>query len=210
MNNQTFYDELFAGGLHEEWRNAPGKLVILKYFKGLVQNDQKLLDIGCGDGFLLNWIREITSLAGKDISVFGIDISPHAIKLAKQEHTFCDFSVMNAEAMTFDSDKFDWIISYGVYEHLASPLDGINEMSRVLINGGRFAFMIPTIGYYRDDRYDEGRYDDMNDPPQMQWNYRRETWATMFNNSGLILEPDEVAVACGALKAGNFYFGSRS
>ena len=43
---------------------------------------------------------------------------------------------MNAEAMTFTDNSFDFIYSFSVFEHLANPSKVMDEMNRVLRPGG--------------------------------------------------------------------------
>lgn len=209
-SNKIFYDQFFSDGHHQAWRDAPGKVVVLSYVINHLDDKQKLIDIGCGDGYFLDRIILETINQGKVMSGYGVDISEEAVSLAINEYPSYKFETMDAESMSFDSEKFDWVTSYGVFEHLQEPANAINEVYRVLKKGGRFALMMPTIGYYNDERSDEGWYEDMNKPPQMQWNYTRESWERIFKEAGLILEPMKNAAQHGAIKTGNFYFGSKS
>lgn len=209
LNNRSFYDGLFSTGGHKPWRDAPGKVVVLGYVLSKLQGGERVLDVGCGDGYFLNRLVSETAQRMRAISGLGIDISGNAIDLASSEYPELMFQVMDAESLDFEGDRFEWITSYGVFEHLPSPGEAINEMARVLVPHGRFALMMPTLGYYRTDRTDEGWYEDKNDPPQMQWHYPRDKWEKLFGASGLILEPTELASDFGAINAGNFYFGSK-
>ena len=69
--------------------------------------------------------------------------------------------------------------------------------------------MMPTIGSYRKDRLDDGWYEDLNSPPQMQWNYKRDKWEGLFSEASLCLEPIEFSTNYGAINPGNFYFGRK-
>ena len=66
---------------------------------------------------------------------------------------------------------------------------------------------MPSLDYYRNDRTDEGWYEDLDVNRQLQWNYLRKTWEGMFNKAGLILFDVDISKKYGALKSGVFFFG---
>ena len=48
----------------------------------------------------------------------------------------CEFSVMDGENMTFEDEKFDYIVEYGALHHV--DLDkALSELARVIKNDGR-------------------------------------------------------------------------
>jgi len=205
---KEFYNNFFASGYHRTWQDAPGKLVVLGYLMDnlSVNKQRKLLDIGCGDGYFLSRIFDEAKAKELLIEGTGIDISKEAIKLAQKSYPSLEFKVMDAEILEFQESQFGYVVSYGVLEHVNDPCTGIKQIGRVLA-GGAFAMMMPTVGAYRKDRLDEGWYEDLNDPPQMQWNYKREKWEGFFQDAGLELLPIELSVQYGAMNPGNFYFG---
>jgi 2-polyprenyl-3-methyl-5-hydroxy-6-metoxy-1,4-benzoquinol methylase len=213
MNKNEFYENLFKDGSHLLWNDAPGKKVLIHYLNSTFLDEEmkgsgedfSILDIGCGGGYFLDQL--VSLLGGK--TMYGIDISENAIKEASAIYEKLFFSVDDAESLKFSNGKFKMVTSYGVFEHVSNPGDAIKEMARVLEKDGVFACMMPTIPYYREDKLDEGWYEDLNEPPQMQWNYRREQWENWFNLAGLSLLPIVEIFKFGALKTGNFYFGKK-
>jgi ubiquinone/menaquinone biosynthesis C-methylase UbiE len=89
----------------------------------------KILDIGCGKGFLL---YEIQLLEPK-IELFGIDISRHGL-LSKNPELFADLRILRCEEkLPWPDDYFDFAYSLGTFHNLHLPElnNALKEMSRV-------------------------------------------------------------------------------
>ena len=113
----------------------------LKFFKllsaakfGLVATkldlakDDKILDIGCFSGHILNRIHTEFKISG-----FGIDISKEAINLAKRYDDFHNkYFVASAEKLPFPDNFFDGVISLDVLEHIEDKEKFVKEVLRVL------------------------------------------------------------------------------
>ena len=134
--NKMFYNNFFAAGHHHDWRDAPGKLVVLGYIMDNIKEQSSLLDIGCGDGYLINRISNEAKNRDCAVSCIGIDISDEAIRIASENYASIKFDVMDAQDMKFDQAEFEVVVSYGVFEHLSHPAVSITEASRVLRKGG--------------------------------------------------------------------------
>lgn len=93
-------------------------------------SNQKILDAGCGTGYLLNFI------APTDALCFGIDISDFAIKTARQRFPKCDFRKSSLTKLPFKSNYFDIIVCFNVIEHVNNQKQALREMKRVLKKGG--------------------------------------------------------------------------
>jgi len=88
----------------------------------------KILDIGCGKGFLLyDFLKEIPGA-----EIYGIDISPYAIANSKEEIRD-RLQVGSATALPWPDDHFDLVISITTLHNLhAYELDpALREMERV-------------------------------------------------------------------------------
>jgi ubiquinone/menaquinone biosynthesis C-methylase UbiE len=125
------------------------------YFKWLHENatGKRVLDFGCGSGF---HSIQTAQFAGH---VTGIDISPEAIRLAQEQAEAAGlsakttFTVMDAEALTFEPASFDVVSVRGVLHHM--DLDAaLGQIQRVLAPGGKAIFLEalannPIIHAYR-------------------------------------------------------------
>jgi SAM-dependent methyltransferase len=206
-----FYEKIFKDSLDKSWESAPGKKVLINYIDYLFNNKKitqssKIMDIGCGNGFLLNKIHELFNI-GKE-NLYGIDISDIAIEIAKKEYGLNNLIAMDVNKYSKDS-KFNLVFSYESLEHVIDSEKLFNVITRILEISGIFIFMIPTLGYYRVDREDEGWYEDLDINKQLQWNRYRKHWEEFFGGNNLKLMDVNESIKFGAIKPGNFYFGKK-
>jgi len=105
------------------------------FLKDYVSSGEKILDLGCGNGRLVELFQE------KNIEYFGVDNSEKLIKIARKKYPYGKFQVADALNIPFPSDFFDKIISIAVLHHIPSEelrLQFIKEAKRVLKPKGLF------------------------------------------------------------------------
>ena len=95
------------------------KKVVLKMVKG-----KSILDIGCGDGLLLEHIKK------EGVIVKGIDISAKAIKLCKDRGLDCG-QVDISHPLPFKNNSYEEVLLIDVLEHLFQPIEILKETHRV-------------------------------------------------------------------------------
>lgn len=96
----------------------------------------KVLDVGCGAGFLTNEL----SLAGHDVS--GVDLSGESLEVAKRfdKTQKVKYQIADAYSLPFEDGSFEVICALDFLEHVDDPARAIKEFSRVLKPGGKFFF----------------------------------------------------------------------
>ncbi len=98
-----------------------------------LKNEGALVDIGCGPGDLAYLIAR----KYPDIKVIGIDLSEPVIALAKRKKLAnLTFQVMDGQNMAFGDNYIEHIVSSISFHHWHDKLKGLNEMYRVLKQGG--------------------------------------------------------------------------
>ncbi|HRI05678.1 MAG TPA: class I SAM-dependent methyltransferase [Candidatus Dojkabacteria bacterium] len=107
-------------------------------------NKIKILDIGCGDGRLLE------KLISKRIEVYGIDISPTSVRKAKEKGVKAIVANLE-EALPYESKMFDIIYSGETLEHLFNTNLHMLEINRILKPGGKLVLTTPNLNGF-DDR----------------------------------------------------------
>ena len=107
-------------------------------------NNLKVLEIGVGMG------SDHSQIAlNNPKSLYGIDLTPRAIEHTKKRFASLNLKSNlkddNAEKLSFKSDSFDAIYSYGVIHHSPNTQECVNEIWRVLKPNGFAKIMI----YYK-------------------------------------------------------------
>jgi ubiquinone/menaquinone biosynthesis C-methylase UbiE len=159
------------GGYTYDGRWRPIAQAMVNHY-GLKSGD-RILDIGCGKGFLLYEFTQIVP----GIEIAGLDISGYAIDNAKEEvHPFLKQG--NARSLPFGDNEFDFIVSLGTLHNLHNfeLFDALNEIVRV--GRGPSYVMVET---YRNER------ERVN---LLYWQltcasfYTPEEWAWFFEKAG--------------------------
>ncbi|UOO38650.1 methyltransferase domain-containing protein [Oscillospiraceae bacterium CM] len=101
---------------------------------------EKILDLGCGRG---RETIEAAQLTGRDGLAVGLDITDAMLREATRASKEAGaantrFVVGDIEALPFDSNFFDAVMSNCVINHTRDKVAAYREIYRVLKNGGRF------------------------------------------------------------------------
>jgi len=96
----------------------------------------KILDIGCGGGFLSNYLSELGH------QVIGLDLSPSSLETARAYDSTKNVNYMlgNATNLPFNDEEFDVAFAMDVLEHVENPSVVIKEATRVIGKNGAFFF----------------------------------------------------------------------
>ena len=96
----------------------------------------RILDIGCGGGFLSNY------LAAQGHTVIGIDLAADALKVAHLHDASgrAEYVEGDAYRLPFPNDSFDVVCSMDFLEHVEEPELAIREAARLVAPDGLFIF----------------------------------------------------------------------
>lgn len=146
MINNEFYKEL-----GERWYSNRGETVaLLRILKRAVnpwcvqqidriypgQSDLRILDVGCGGGFLT------LELAQRGWKVTGVDVSESILDVGRSRDQGKKVNWVNgtAENLPLPDRYFDVVCMMDVLEHIHEPRLALKEASRVLKPGGVLVF----------------------------------------------------------------------
>lgn len=106
----------------------------------------RLLDCGCGPGSIT---LDFARILGPG-SVTGIDREATQIEVARQaaaaERIDAHFETAGIDALPFADGSFDVVHAHALFEHLANPLEALEQFRRVLKPGGMAALRAPDWG----------------------------------------------------------------
>jgi ubiquinone/menaquinone biosynthesis C-methylase UbiE len=117
------------------------KLRLATVVQAKIRPGERILEVGCGTGSVsLAAKRE----AGTESQVFGIDIAPDMVAIARQKAGKAGLDVQfqegRIEAIPFPDEQFDLVLSSLMLHHVIgaeAKQKGIQEIYRVLKPGGR-------------------------------------------------------------------------
>lgn len=98
----------------------------------------RLLDVGCGEGFLVD------EAAKRDIWPVGVEIVERALRLARGRTKRASLLAAEGEALPFADRSFDRVTCIGALEHFADPAVGVREVARVLRRDGLALIVVPN------------------------------------------------------------------
>ncbi len=102
-----------------------------------LQPGMRVLDVGCGTGFLTEGILQTTP------RVWGLDITWDQLRRAAAKFPL-DFVRGDAERLPYRDNSFDAALSAGSIEYWPDPVAALREMGRVVKPGGTVLVGGPT------------------------------------------------------------------
>ncbi|MBI4212816.1 MAG: methyltransferase domain-containing protein [Chloroflexi bacterium] len=116
--------------------------IVLRYVDP--QPDDRILDCGCGMGFMLRTLARLCSA-----HLFGVELRHATIGTAQRELTGTNARLTRASVfqLPFRDAVFDKIVMTEVLEHLEDQAAALREVSRVLRPGGTLALTVPNRDY---------------------------------------------------------------
>ena len=137
---QERYDQTWRRGLEagkEERGNLQTNLEFLAE-SGLLKQNDKILEIGCGIGSV------VFELSRQEYDVIGTDISGEAIAYGLKKYGDVKLQVQPAEILQFGDETFDIVLSFDLFEHIAQIDRHVSEVFRVLRADGYYLFQTPN------------------------------------------------------------------
>lgn len=129
-------EEFYEQNLYQGGNINIRSIKILKELKKLNRNFNRILDVGCGQGRGLSFIKEQLGIK----EAFGLDIRNNALKDIEKFGVKGYCLDLDSEKFPFEDEYFDIIISVEVIEHLYNPDLYLSEIFRVLKRGGVYNY----------------------------------------------------------------------
>jgi methionine biosynthesis protein MetW len=142
MKLSTYYEKGRYSDESEKWRSEvffPRRLNLIKsaLSKSL---SGRVLDIGCGDGTLLQVLKTMFPR----VELYGCDISKEGLQRARKRGIHTKIVDVN-KGISYKDNSFDAIISHEVIEHVLDPDFFLQESRRVLKKDGMLILTTPNL-----------------------------------------------------------------
>lgn len=148
----------FTDGVDPEYEEQ-----ILPLIVGELADALRILDVGCGEGQVSR--RLAAAKSGR--RVVGVDPTVRHIEVATARGGDVEYRVGFVDDLPFEDESFDAVVACLVFEHVDDLDSAIAEVSRVLVPGGTFLFLLnhpllqtPNSGWIDDQ---------ILDPPEQYW-----------------------------------------
>jgi SAM-dependent methyltransferase len=145
-----------------DWHEEPG------YFRDVTRHfapETRLLDVGCGTGWLARHFADYT----------GVDGSPDAVSAATGHGRDVRLADVD-DALPFPDASFDGVVLKDLLEHVADPVAVVGEARRVLRPGGRVFASSPDAQRWVWDDYTHRRP------------FTRKAFRLLFRDGGFTVE----------------------
>ena len=133
-NSQGYWDRMLEATWDDPKRNWPTKNVLIE---SLTRPDQSILDIGCGNGSMLRYLKQrgYSNLHGLEISRFACD---------RLEASGINMHSGRLPSIPLPDATFDVVIASQVLEHVIRRRLFLSEIARVLKREGRTFIFVPN------------------------------------------------------------------
>lgn len=114
-------------------RSTKSKIIALKYASEFFKSGNNALDLGCGDGF---WSEKLKQIGYQTTS-------------ADMEKKYPEAQIIDADKpLTFPDNSFNLCWSLDVIEHLSNPFETIKEIRRISKPNGAFIITTPNSYFW--------------------------------------------------------------
>ena len=106
----------------------------------MVEDGSSVLDLGCGEGELLEWLVE-----RRGVKARGVEISPEKVRQCVARGLSVYQGDIDTGLADYPDQCFDYIILSQTLQETCRPMDVLREMSRV---GRRLIVAFPNFGHW--------------------------------------------------------------
>jgi ubiquinone/menaquinone biosynthesis C-methylase UbiE len=145
METGKLYYKLFSDYTPEQFDHSV-TLVVNRLKKWNIDvRGKKCLDVGCGGGRNLVALKRLGAR-----EIHGLDIDEKLVGLARERSVGGNVVVGDSIELPYADESFDFIICAGVAHHVRDPQKCLDEVYRVLRDGGQAYILLYKKHFYWD------------------------------------------------------------
>ena len=168
-----------------------GKISCENIYNYLKDKDyHKLLDIGCGTGYLINMLSK-----DYNAEYIGLDLSPEMIKQAKSKNIKnAIFVEGRSDEIPFDDNTFNIVTCSQSFHHYPDTDKAMQEARRVLKPGGLYILSDTGVGFFKmlGVKIDDFIYRHFSNTGDCNVSYMEKTIRDMERNGFMIVKAEKV------------------
>lgn len=129
--NRIFFDRIakyYDFSIFKKWQENVMRIAIRMIH---IKNNSKILDAGCGTGNLLDMLNKMN----KNLRLYGIDISPKMLKIAKKKINGANLKLSSVEEIN-QKNLYDYIFSTDAFHHYENQNLAMQKFYRALKEEG--------------------------------------------------------------------------
>lgn len=122
-------------------RNQYGNQVSNIHFleaTNLLSPQDSILEIGCGCGGLLSYLRD------RGFNAIGLEKNREKVERGRELYGKLPIDLVETEVLPFPDASFDRVLSFDVFEHIPDSVNHLREVARVLKPNGYYLLQTPN------------------------------------------------------------------
>ena len=135
---RKYYDERWGREKWANWLERDRAVLLLRLLARTGIEEPRILDLGCGRG----WLAGVMSAFGPTT---GVDLSPEGCEKASQRWPDVDFRAGNFFEMPLEEGAYDVVVSQEVIEHVEDQAAYMEVACRCLRPGGYLLLTTPNL-----------------------------------------------------------------
>lgn len=151
---------------------------------------KKLLDIGCGTGYLIDMLAK-----NHEAEFTGLDLSPEMIKQAKNKNIKnAKFVEGESDEIPFDDNIFNIVTCSQSFHHYPDTDKAMQEAKRVLKPGGLYILSDTGVGFFKmlGVKVDDFVYRHFSNTGDCNVSYMEKTVRDMERNGFIIVKAEKI------------------
>ena len=118
----------------------------IEYYLDLIDaRNLKGIDIGCGEGHMLNSLYD----RGLVKEIMGIDLDHERVEYAQNKYPNIRFCIEDVYELKLPKNKYDYVMALEILEHLPEPSLALENMRKIIKPNGFIILSVPYEPYFQ-------------------------------------------------------------